>query len=259
MSLIDNLISSGYLKTPLIIEAFRKVRRVDFLPDEFKYLDEVDEALPIGQGQTISQPAVVAFMLELLEPKPGDNVLDIGSGSNWTTALLAYVVSQKGNSKQTQKPSLASARRGERREQSSLRTPKPKVQTGQVIAMEIIPELKEFGEKNVARYNFIKKGIVKCVCGDGFQGYSKEAPYDKILVSAAVYPVRNKTSNGISNCPQALKDQLKLNGRIVIPIENSIWLLIKRGYNFGKGDYQFEEHEYPGFVFVPLIEADTRG
>ena len=121
MSLIDSLIQQGWLKTPEIIEAFRKIKRIDFLPEDMKDLAELNEALPIGYGQTISQPLVVAFMLELLQPKKGEKILDIGSGSGWTSALLADIVSQKENS-------------------------------GKVIAIEFIPELKEFGEKNVAKY-----------------------------------------------------------------------------------------------------------
>ena len=211
MSLIDSLIQEGWLKTPRIIEAFREIKRVDFLPEDIKYLAEMNEALPIGYGQTISQPLVVAFMLELLEPQPGDKILDIGSGSGWTTALLAYIVSQKGNSK--------------------FKT------NGKVIAIEIIPGLKEFGEKNVSKYNFIKKGITEFICVDGSKGYKKDAPFDKILASASAREL-----------PQAWKEQLKIGGRIVTPIGSSIWLFIK------KSEAKFEEFEYPGFAFVPLIE-----
>jgi protein-L-isoaspartate(D-aspartate) O-methyltransferase len=214
MSLIEDLISEGWLKTPRIIEAFKKIKRADFLPKEMKDLAELNEALPIGYGQTISQPLVVAFMLELLEPKEGEKILDIGSGSGWTTALLAYVVSGAPNSK-----------------------PKNQNPKGKVIGIEVIPELKEFGEKNVARYNFIEKGIVEFVLGDGSKGYKKEAPFDKILVSASA-----------EKCYESWKEQVKIGGRIVTPISNSIWLFIK------KSESEFEEFEYPGFVFVPLVE-----
>ncbi len=203
MNLIDSLISQGWLKTPRIIEAFRKIKRVDFLPDDIKDLAELNEALPIGYGQTISQPLVVAFMLEQLSPKEGDKILDIGSGSGWTTTLLAEIVGSKGK----------------------------------VIAMEIIPELKKFGERNVAKYNFIKKEIVESICGDGSKGYPLEAPFDKILISATaqmLYP--------------AWKEQLKIGGRIVTPIGSSIWLFIKNS------ETDFQKIEYPGFVFVPLVE-----
>jgi len=66
------------------------------MPPDMKNLAEVNEALPIGFGQTISQPLVVAFMLELLAPETGDKILDIGSGSGWTSALLGELVEEKG-------------------------------------------------------------------------------------------------------------------------------------------------------------------
>jgi len=217
MDLIDQLIKEGWLKTPRIIEAFRIIKREDFLPEDMKNLAELNEALPIGHGQTISQPLVVAFMLEQLEPEPGNKILDIGSGSGWTSALLAYMVSKEGL-------------------KSKIKNQKSKI-NGKVIAIEVVPELKEFGEKNVSKYNFIKKGIVEFICTDGSKGYQKEAPYDKILCSAAIQ----------DKIPGVWKEQLKIGGRIVTPIGSSIWLLIK------KSEDEFEEIEYPGFAFVPLI------
>ena len=205
MALIDDLIREGWLKSARIIEAFQKIKRIDFLPEDMKNLAELNEALSIGYGQTISQPLVVAFMLEQLQPQSGDKILDIGSGSGWTTALLAEIV-------------------------------KPK---GRVIAIEIVPELKEFGEKNVAKYNFLEKGVAEFVCADGSKGYEKEAPYDKILASASAEKI-----------PLAWKEQLKIGGRIVAPIGNSIWLFVK------KSDREFQETEFPGFVFVPLITTN---
>jgi len=155
MSLIDSLILRGYLKTPSVIEAFRKIKRADFLPSHLKSLSDIDEALPIGEGQTISQPAVVAFMIELLEPKKGEKILDVGSGSGWTTALLAQIVGEKGK----------------------------------VFGIELIPSLAEFGKENIKRYNFIENGIVKILCQDGSKGLPEEAPFDKILVSASAEDV----------------------------------------------------------------------
>ena len=199
MSLIDQLIKDGWLKSPRIIEAFRVIKREDFLPDDSKTLAESNEALPIGFEQTISQPLVVAFMLELLEPKNGERILDIGSGSGWTTALLAHLIGKKGK----------------------------------VIGLEIVPELKVFGENNVSKYAFSN---FKILLRDGSRGYNKEAPYDKILCSAEAEKV-----------PNALKEQLKIGGRIVIPIGNSICVFDK----ISKDD--FLKKCYPGFAFVPLV------
>lgn len=202
MELIDSLIKEGWLKTPKIISAFRKIKRIDFLPDDMKDLSEMNAALPIGFNQTISQPLVVAFMLELLELKEGDKILDIGSGSGWTTALLAEIVGEKGK----------------------------------VIAIETVPELKEFGEKNAAKYNFIEKGTAEFLCVDGSKGYKEEAPYDNILASAAAVSL-----------PEPWKEQLKIGGKIVLPINSSIWRFAKTK------EGEFTREEYPGFVFVPLI------
>jgi len=91
LELIESLIGCGVLKTPRLIEAFETVDRINFVPFELRYMAYEDGPLPIGSGQTISQPYTVAFMLELLQPNAGDRVLDVGSGSGWTTALLACV------------------------------------------------------------------------------------------------------------------------------------------------------------------------
>ena len=199
MNLIDKLIRDGWLKTPRIIESFRKIKRIDFLPEEIKNLAEVDEALPIGFEQTISQPLVVAFMLELLQPEPGNKILDVGSGSGWTNALLGQIVGSKGR----------------------------------VISLEIIPELKEFGRRNAEKY----KGNIESICADGSKGFEKEAPYDKILASASAKEI-----------PLAWKEQLKIGGILVTPVNNSIWRFFK------KSETEFVGEEYPGFIFVPLIE-----
>ncbi len=204
-SLVRNLIYQGYLKIDRIIEAFSKIKRIDFLPDDLQSASQANIPLPIGQGQTISQPLTVAFMLEKLDPQVGDKVLDVGSGSGWTTALLAHIVGKKGK----------------------------------VIGIERIKSLRDFGTNNISKYHLIEGGRAKIICADGAKGYVNEALYKRILVSAAA-----------SEVPKDLKKQLAVGGRLVIPVKNSIWVLEKISAK------EFQEIEYPGFVFVPLIGED---
>ena len=91
LELIESLTIRGVLKSPNLIKAFETVDRIDFVPEELHIMAYEDRPLPIGSSQTISQPYTVAFMLELLQPNMKDRVLDVGSGSGWTTALLACV------------------------------------------------------------------------------------------------------------------------------------------------------------------------
>jgi len=153
--MVSSLVESGYLKSPLLIEAFLKIDRKDFVREEDKKVAYLNAPLPIGFGQTISQPLTVAFMLENLKPQPGDFILDIGSGSGWTSSLLAYCV-------------------------------KPK---GKVFAVERIKELCEFGKNNAQKYNFVSSGLIEFFCQDGSKGLPEIAQkidgFSKILVSAS--------------------------------------------------------------------------
>lgn len=148
--LLHSLCHEGWLKTPYIIEAFRAVHRIDFVPDALRPDAYVNSALPIGEGQTISQPLVVAFMLELLAPKTGDTILEVGYGSGWQTSLLAHIVGEHGR----------------------------------VYAIEIVDALCRFGKENVNKYHFIEQGIVECFCQDGRAGLPAHAPFDGIIAAA---------------------------------------------------------------------------
>lgn len=222
--LIQKLVKDGYLKSPLIIDAFKKIDRKDFVIEEEKGNAYKNEALSIGEKQTISQPLVVAFMLELLELKAGEKVLEIGSGSGWNTALLACLVG---------KP----------------QTGADGMQTGAeglVVSIERIPELHEYAKKNLAKYGLAdsaesalsprKSANVILTLGDGSRGYEAEAPYDKIIAAASAEEI-----------PPAWKNQLKIGGKIVAPVKNSILVLEKLDKD------NFETKEYFGFSFVPLI------
>ena len=201
---IENFIRRGILKSLQIIEAFKKIDRADFVLPELKEQAYINEPLPIGEGQTISQPYTVAFMLELLQPELGNKIFEIGFGSGWQTALLAEIVSK----------------------------------TGKVFAVERIPELYRFGRKNIAKYGFIKNGLVKTIGGDATLGLKRHAPFDRIIAAASAEEIPNEW----------LKE-LKIGGRLVAPIKNSIWLYIK------KSEKEFEKKEFPDFVFVPLVRS----
>jgi len=195
---VDYLIDFDVLRTPLIIKAFEKIDRADFVPPDFYEERYGDYPLSIGYGQTISQPTTVAFMLELLQPKQEEKILDVGSGSGWTTALLAHITGEKGKA----------------------------------LGIELVPELVEFGSENLKKYNLPWALIMQT---ENRLGLPKEAPFDKILVSAAA-----------EELPNGLVGQLKTGGRMVIPVKNSVWQIDK----IAEGKTQ--KKEFPGFVFVPL-------
>lgn len=175
------------------------VDRANFVPKDLRGSADIDAPLPIGYGQTNSQPYTVRLMLRWLDPQPGDKVLDVGSGSGWTTALLAYLVGSKG----------------------------------WVYAVERVPELVEFGEENCQRTGV--KNARFFTAGDEF-GLPKEAPFDRILVSASA-----------DELPPELVDQLKIGAKMVIPVQNDILEITKKS----AGDLDIKRH--PGFAFVPLL------
>ncbi|KKP97501.1 MAG: hypothetical protein UR99_C0010G0005 [Candidatus Moranbacteria bacterium GW2011_GWD2_36_12] len=201
--LVDDLIRNGYLRTNNVIDAFLAIPREEFVQNDLKKNADSNIALPIGHGQTISQPMVVAFMLELLDVQKGQHILDVGSGSGWTTALLANIVGKNGK----------------------------------VIAIEILKDLFEKGKYNVEKLDFIKNGIVDFYCQSAENGFEKNAPYDRILVSASANKI-----------PDSFKQQLAIGGKMVLPINDEIWFVEKRTEN------DFEIKKFPGFVFVPFVK-----
>jgi len=128
--------------------AFRAVARRGFLPPDVRAEESFDGPLPIGYGQTNSQPWTVGYMLDLLDVRPGHRVLDVGAGSGWTTALLAHLVGA----------------------------------SGQVIGVERVPALTAFGRANLAAHAFAWARIEQA--RPGLLGWPDAAPYDRILVSA---------------------------------------------------------------------------
>ncbi len=147
-ALIESLVALGILKTPRIIQAFIKIPRHLFIPEKYLPHAYSDIALPSLGDQTISQPYTVATMLEALSPGLGDDVLDIGSGTGWTTCLLAEIVGKKGK----------------------------------VTGIDLENKLIEFARKNIAKTDLKN---IKLVCGDGKKGYPTNALYDCVLINAA--------------------------------------------------------------------------
>lgn len=166
--LVQHLIDTGVLRTKRIIDAFRAIDRKDFVPQDLQAGKYVDRPLPIPAGMTISQPTTVAFMLELLQPHPGEKILDVGSGSGWTTALLAELTGENG----------------------------------EVYGVEIVPELVKFGQKNLNSYEYSWATIRKSKA----MGLPEHAPYDRVLVSASADRIPEELvdqmrDGGVMVCP----------------------------------------------------------
>jgi len=199
--LIQELKKEGVLTEKVYEDAFRAIDRKNFVPDEQKDLAYENVPLHIGHAQTISQPYTVAFMIALLEPKEGEKILDVGSGSGWTTALLAHIVGPSGT----------------------------------VEGIELIPDLVEIGRENLSKYSDLKNAHIE-QAGEQY-GLPREAPFDKVLVSAAA-----------SQIPKELLDQLKVGGTLVMPIQHALWKVEKTE----GGTPLIKKHE--GFMFVPLLK-----
>ena len=196
--LVNHLINRDVLKSSNIIDAFSNIDRVDFVNDPTVLDVYADYPLQIGYAQTISQPTTVAMMLEMLSPQKGQKILDIGSGSGWTTALLSFIVGERGS----------------------------------VIGVERVKELVKFGSNNLKKYKFKNSKIIQAKDELGIVGEK----FDRILVSAAA-----------EEFPTELTQQLKVGGKLVIPVRSSIYEITK------KESGKLEGKEHYGFTFVPLI------
>ena len=185
-----------------IIDAFLAVPRDLFVLGDFAESAYLDIALPIVGGSTISQPTTVAMMLEALEPKSGEKVLEIGTGSGWQACLLSRCVGRKGS----------------------------------VVTIEINQGVADFAKSNIGK---IKPSKVKTVVGDGSAGYPKEAPYNKIIYTAAAPSI-----------PQEVISQLAVGGRLVAPVGSltmQIMKIVDRA-----SEKKVNEREIGTFQFVPL-------
>jgi len=163
-----------------VTEAVARVERAWFLPRAVVPLADRDAPLSIGHGATCSQPTTVAHLLTHLDPQPGDRVLDVGSGSAWTTALLADLTAPHG----------------------------------EVLGVEIVPELVERGRAHLARAAQHGVDVARArieQARPGVLGRPEAAPFARILVSAEA-----------SELPAELVDQLTPGGRMVIPVRRRL-------------------------------------
>ncbi|HLE82759.1 MAG TPA: protein-L-isoaspartate(D-aspartate) O-methyltransferase [Thermoanaerobaculia bacterium] len=199
--MVEHQLERRGIADPLVLEAMRKVPREAFVPPELAEEAYADGPLPIGEGQTISQPYIVALMTEALELRGGERVLEIGAGSGYAAAVLAEIAAE-----------LYTVERHAR------------------LAEEAAARLTRLGYDNV-----------HVRVGDGSLGWPEHAPFDAIVVAA-----------GAPEVPEALKEQLAVGGRLVIPVGQGRTLQdLLRLRRLSETEYQREE--LGGVRFVPLV------
>lgn len=200
-NLIDIMKANGFLKEWAVERAIRLTPRHLFIPDEFIEHAYEDRPLPTKSMQTISQPSVVAKMTELLDVKNNDKILEIGCGSGWQSAILSRLTNNK------------------------------------IYSIERLPDIVEFAKKNHQKADIQNVQIIQ---GDGSLGLPEQAPFDRIIVTAAC-----------KNVPPPLLDQLNEGGILVAPVgqyySQDMLVMQKTGKSTK------EIRRTPGFIFAPLI------
>lgn len=197
---LANVLKAKGIKSEKVLNAIRKIPRHLFIDSSFEEHAYQDKAFPIAANQTISHPYTVAFQSEVLDVQPNEKVLEIGTGSGYQTAVLLELKTEV----------YTIERQHKLFKQTSLFLPK-------------------IGYKP-KRFIF----------GDGYKGLPKEAPFDKIIVTA-----------GAPFVPKPLLSQLKVGGKLLIPVgeDSQIMTLFVR-----KSTKEFEKHELGDFKFVPMLE-----
>lgn len=193
----DQLAARG-IKDPKVLDAMKSVPRHMFVPENMLSHAYSDEPLPIGEGQTISQPYIVAYMTEVLALQKKERVLEIGTGSGYQTAILAEIAQQ-------------------------------------VFTVELIADLSYRAQEVLKKLEYPN---ILYKIGDGTYGWSEEAPFDAIVVTAAPDSV-----------PSALEEQLKIGGRMIIPVGSAIQELIF----VTRGKKKYKRKKLLPVRFVPLI------
>jgi protein-L-isoaspartate(D-aspartate) O-methyltransferase len=161
--LVDDLKRRGYVTSKLVEDAMRRVPREEFLPVELREEAYIDSPLPIGEGQTISAPHMVAIMAENLDLKPGLKILEVGTGSGYHAAICADVIAPNGH----------------------------------IYSMERITSLASSAEDNLKRTGYAR--LVTVILGDGSKGLPDHAPYDRIFVAAGAPDVPSPLTAQLAN------------------------------------------------------------
>lgn len=201
--LVAEIVQKG-ITNESVLNAIGKVPRHAFMDSGFVGFSYKDQAFPIGSGQTISQPYTVAFQTQLLNPLPGEKILEIGTGSGYQTAVLI----EMGAKVYT-------------------------IERQRELYMKCQPLLTQLGYKPSFLF------------GDGFEGAPTYGPFDGILITAAAPEI-----------PPKLLEQLKIGGRIVLPLGPSdlqIMTLVTK-----VDEKTFEKREYGRFVFVPMLKGTVK-
>lgn len=193
----DQLAARG-IKDPKVLDAMKNVPRHMFVPENMLSHAYSDEPLPIGEGQTISQPYIVAYMTEVLALQGRERVLEIGTGSGYQTAILAEI-------------------------------------TQQVFTVELIGDLSYRAQEVLKKLEYTN---ILYKIGDGTYGWTEKAPFDAIVVTAAPDIV-----------PHALEEQLKIGGRMIIPVGSAIQELVF----VTRGKKKYRRKKMLPVRFVPLI------
>ena len=199
--MVKRQIAGRGVRDPLVLAAMRSVPREMFLPEDMRKFAYEDRPLPIAANQTISQPYTLAFMIESLSLKGGENVLEIGAGSGYAAAVLAEIANE-------------------------------------VFTVERVAELATKARESLHSLNYLNVHVLH---GDGTLGWPQCAPFDAILVAAAGPHV-----------PETLKSQLKVGGRMVVPVGSSAYdQKLVRVTRLSETHYKSEN--IGDVQFVPLI------
>ena len=199
--MVDELTILHGIKDERTLNALRKVPRHLFVPPLYHPAAYGDHPLPIGHGQTISQPFIVAYMTEKSRIGPEDRVLEIGTGSGYQAAILGELAKE-------------------------------------VYSVEIIKELAEAAATPLARLGYEN---IRVKWGDGYRGWPEHAPFDVIIVTAAPAEV-----------PEALLQQLKVGGRMLIPVGGSSQELVR----ITRTKTGFERESLLPVIFVPMKSGE---